>query len=113
MKLNLTLGNVGKFAGSVLAVLALLGICAAFTERNVARPYVDRRADTVFVLRHAPCVEVDKARMEKTERKVQTSKELIVRMYYRQKATMTPEEERRAMDDMASDSMFKKLLEGD
>lgn len=113
MKINLTLGNVGKFAGSVTAVLVLLGFSVAFTERSIARPYVDKRADTVFVMRHTPCAEKDNLRMSIAEDRAKISREMIVRMYYNQKAMMTPTEKRRAMNDMASDSMFKILLKGD
>lgn len=93
-----------------LAVCSALALVVGFTEKHFFRPYCEVQAAVVFDEKHKPFAEMDQYRIGELSRKEQCSREMIVRMYYNQRAMMTEAQERRAMDEMAKDTTFRKLI---
>jgi hypothetical protein len=90
---------VGSFFGSI-------------AEKHFIRPYMQAQADTVFVKKHNLCEAIVFGKIGSVSEAQKLDREFIIKMYYNQKATMTPKEEEKARDLMAADTSFKKLISG-
>lgn len=99
-----------------LLIITVLSAVYIFTEKHFIRPYVvftvaaDTVATKVFHREHDPLLACDRARIDKIDKKIKPMCELMLDVYYNQKATMTKEEKSRASDLKAADSNYIRFL---